>query len=226
MRRALLLICLSLTAGCVTRPRPAPTPVAVQPPPAAPQPTGHGTLAVPSRLADGSYATPNSALSAAATLWHLRAGLNVAALSCRGPQEAVLTAGYNALLRRDRAAFDAAYRTLGREHGDAARFDAAMTALYNYYALGPARPGLCAAAGEVLTQAAALAPDQLAAFAPGALAQVEAPYQRVFAEQDAFLANRPGPVAAGVQTVAAVTPRAATQPAPRIAIDQTVLRMP
>ena len=40
------------------------------------------TLVLPARLGDGSYATPNRALSPVAAVWHLRAALNVAALAC------------------------------------------------------------------------------------------------------------------------------------------------
>lgn len=216
--RRILLLATAVLAGCVSRP--APPPPAPPPPPAAAAaaPTGHGRLAVPPRLADGRFATPNSDVSAAGALWNLRAGLNVAALSCRGAQEAALTAAYNGLLQRHRAAFDQAYRTLGREYGDAARFDEAMTALYNYYALTPARAGLCATAQQVLAEAAALSPAELTDFAPAALTRLDAPYQQVFAEQDAYLAAQSAGPVAPAQTVAAVTPR--------IAIDMTVLRMP
>jgi hypothetical protein len=61
--------------------------------PAPPQGAVAG-MAIPARLPDGSYATPNAGLGAEAALWHVRTGLNVAALGCRGPNEATIVAQY------------------------------------------------------------------------------------------------------------------------------------
>lgn len=216
MRRVLLLTtCLGL-AACASRP----APVAVAPPPpvpvaaAAPVFQGHPGLIVPPRTADGGYATPNAAVSAAGAIWHLRAGLNVAALSCRGPDEAALVASYNGLLRAHAATFERAYRMLGQEHDGVAGFDAAMTRLYNYYALPPAQPGLCAAAQLLLAELALTPPGALDAAAPAALARLDQPYNAVFAQQDAWLAIR---FAARAPVLAAL---------PRIEIDRTVLAQP
>lgn len=225
MRRHLLLalVAASVLAGC--GPKARVVPIASAPPPAAQEPAfgGYGNLVVPARLADGGFATPNHGLSDAGAIWHLRAGLNVAALSCRGSQEAALIAGYNALLSRNRADFDRAYKTLGSEYGSAAAFDGAMTKLYNYYALPPAQAGLCAVAPGVLADAATLPASEFAAFAPAALARIDRPYTQVFAKQEAWLAGRDQPTARTVASVAAVTkPKAA----PRITVDMAVLRMP
>ena len=59
-------------------------------------------------MGDGRYATPNRNLSADGAVWHLRAALNVAALACRGPDEAAIVAGYNALLARQKTLLDGA----------------------------------------------------------------------------------------------------------------------
>lgn len=212
----LLLPFAASLAGCATVP-PAPPPVAAATPlPAAPAFAGYGTLAVPPRLADGSYATPNRGVSAAGAIWHLRAGLNVAALACRDADEAATAAAYNAFLSSHRAAFADAYRTLGAEYGTTAAFDAAMTALYNYYALPPARPGLCLAARRILAETALLPAGALPGFAPNALARLDAPYTTVFAAQEAWLAGRAAPA-----TIAASVPAAA----PRLTVDPAVLRM-
>lgn len=241
MRRCLLLVAIVALAGCATQPRvvpvasapPAPAPVA------APSP-GYGNLVTPPRLADGSYVTPNRTVSAAGAVWHLRAGLNVAALSCRGSQEAAMIAGYNALLQRYRTAFDQAYQGLSREHGNAAAFDGAMTRLYNYYALPPAQPGLCAAAQSVLADAALLTGNDLTSFAPGALARLERAYTTVFAAQDAWQATRFAPAPTGTVLVAAAAPTApaplapappkpvvaVAQSTPQLEVDPAVLRMP
>lgn len=231
MRRILLFaIATAALAGCGTGPRVVPA-APPPPPPAVASFGGYGDLAVPPRLADGSYVTPNRSVSAAGAVWHLRAGLNVAALSCRGPEEAALIAGYNALLQRQRSGFDAAYKTLTREHGNAASFDAAMTRLYNYYALPPAQPGLCAAAQAVLADAALLPTGGIDGFAPSGLARLEQVYTKIFAEQDAWLASRNAGPAPGALIAAAApaTPAPAPKPrqaSPRIAVDPAVLKIP
>lgn len=225
--RRILLLAAAAVAGCTSQPRVVPVVSAPPSAPAAAAPSGYGNLVVPARLADGSYVTPNRGVSTAAVVWHLRAGLNVAALACRGPVEAELVAGYNALLHRHRADFDRAYRALGSEHGSAAAFDGAMTRLYNYYALPPAQPGLCAAAQAVLADAATVPTGGLEAFAPNALARIERPYTQVFAAQEAWLAGRMAPATTQVAAVAApaVTPVAANTSVaatPRVAIDARV----
>ena len=218
LRTLRLLPFIAMLAACSTREAPAPV-VAYTPPPVAAAPAfgGYGNLQVPPRLADGSYATPNRNLSAAAMIWHLRAGLNVAALGCRDADEAALVASYNALLARHRDEFAAAYRALGQETGNVAAFDTAMTRLYNYYALPPAQSGLCAAARAVLVDASAVAPGALGQFAPTALARLDDPYVAVFAKQDAWLASRfTAPVP--VTTVASVATAA-----PHITADVTAI---
>ncbi len=106
-------------------------------------------------------ATPASAtdfgqgLSPAAAAWHLRSGLNVAALACRGPDEGAIVAGYNRLLASRRAELADVYRAVSREYGSAAAFDAAMTRLYNLFAQPASQAALCANALAVLEAAAA-----------------------------------------------------------------------
>ena len=95
-----LLLGAAFLSGCATRPAPvavlpAPLPVAVAPT----MPAGaYPGMPIPAVGVDGSYFTPNRALSPAAAVWHLRAGLNVAALACRGPDETAVVARYNAVL--------------------------------------------------------------------------------------------------------------------------------
>lgn len=217
-----LLAVLATIAGCATPP--AAIPLASPLPAAAPPPSpSYGNLVVPPRLADGSYVTPNRNVSPAGAVWHLRAGLNVAALSCRGSEEATLIAGYNLLLERHRAAFDQAYRALAGEHGEPGTFDSAMTALYNYYALPAAQSGLCAAAQRVLADAALVPAGRLAEFAPAALASLERPYTIVFAAREAWLATRYTRTGEGTVLFAAA---AASPTPPRLTIDPAVLRIP
>ena len=121
-------------------------------------------------------ATPASAtafaqsLSPAAAAWHLRSGLNVAALACRGPEEGAIVAGYNRLLSDRRAELAEVYRAVSREYGSASAFDAAMTRLYNTFAQPAAQAALCANALTVLDAAAAHEGALAEGFAPAGLA--------------------------------------------------------
>ena len=141
--RGLVVVTVALLAGCASRPvplaiapTPIPAPVLVE---AAPAPT-----------------PTNAGLSAAGTLWHLRAGLNVAALACRATD---LTAGYNAMLARDagrlkeaEAGYAAEYQARGGNWRKA--YDDEMTRLYNFWGQARGRDALCAAAGTALADPA------------------------------------------------------------------------
>ena len=97
-------------AGCAAREtaKVAPPPVMV---PAAPQvvraplpPGATPGMMIPAKLPDGNYATPNRALTIAATVWHLRSALNVAALACRGADEGLIVTRYNTMLTTQKIA--------------------------------------------------------------------------------------------------------------------------
>ena len=209
-----------LAAACASRPEPV---ALVSPPPvvptlAAPMPAGASPgMAVPARGADGAYLTPNRALSADGAAWHLRTGLNVAALACRGAGEASTVARYNALLGAQRDALAAAGAGLEAEYRAAHaaewrdRHDDAMTRLYNYWSLQPARDGFCAAADAVLAAAAATPPELFAARAGRWLAALDRPFTDFFAAYDAWR---------GVRAPVAVAS------APRIEVDPIVFRLP
>lgn len=205
MRVRVLLLCCLAIAGCASRPGPVAevTPPPVQPTLPQPQFATAGIIAPP-LLADGSYATPNRSVSPAAAIWHLRAGLNVAALGCRGASDYALAGQYNALLAGHRDELAWAQRTLAAELGGAAGYDDAMTRLYNYFAMPPAQPRFCAEAGAILAAAASVPAGGLAGFAQGALPLLDQPFVQVFAAVDATrgvrLASAPasgfaGPVA-------------------------------
>jgi len=179
-------------------------------------------LQLPARLADGSFATPNRNLPPAAAVWHLRTGLNVAALSCRGPEAAQLLAGYARFLTAYRPQLAAAQRTLATSMGSDGGFDRAMTRLYNYWALPPAQAGFCAAAAQVTAQAATVDAAALPQFALQAVAELDRPFSDFFARYAAWRDAR-----ASASTFAVVAP-VAIGPAPRIALayDPAVFRMP
>lgn len=140
-------------------------------------------LSLPMRLADGGYATPNRDLSEAATLWHVRAALNVAVLTC--PQSPALVTHYNRLLSTHRGPLAKAHAGVTAEYrgGD---LDAAMTRVYNYFAQPPAQHAFCPVAADLLSQAFAVPPADLAGFARRALARLDAPFVDFYRAYDAY----------------------------------------
>ena len=187
----------ALLAGCAAKPvtlAMAPAPVVVLPPAPMPQPPAGATagMAIPVRLADGSYATPNRSLTPAATLWHVRVALNVAALGCRGASGDTIVAGYNALLKTDKALLTKANRALmtqyaaGQKSGGEAAYDDAMTRLYNYFAQPGAQDDFCAAAASVVSDLATLPPAGDDAAAASALAKLDVPFVAFYSRYDAY----------------------------------------
>ncbi len=212
------LAALLVVAACAKAPPlvvpPAPPPVLLTP---APMPAGgRPGMAIPARLSDGSWATPNRNLTPAGAVWHLRSALNVAALACRGTQEATMVAEYNALLTRQKTAFASAQTALERETqaggGDwRDRYDDQATRLYNFFAQDFARDGFCAAAAQVLADAQTVAPDALPAFATDRLARLERPFTDFFTAYERW---RSGVL---------VAPTEATHTPPRLTVDVSTL---
>lgn len=223
-------------AGCA---KVAPPPVVATLPPPAPimvqmPKGGRPGMVIPIRMADGSYATPNRALTEAATMWHLRTALNVAALACRDGEEAQTTAAYNAMLTARKPALAKAEANLSAEFkargGDwRDSYDDAMTRLYNYWSQDFARAGFCAAAKQALTAAPAVPDAEFAQFATTQLVALDQPFTDFFRAYDAWrtqaalvpVAPRPlaAPVVATAATVQAVPgaeprPQVVTQAVP------------
>lgn len=230
-RRAVILsITLALLSGCATQrpqiviapPAPAPIPVRVAAMPAGAYPG----MAIPARLADGGYATPNRGLGEDGTVWHLRAALNVAALACRGVQGDQIVAGYNAMLGRERAPLAAAQTRYAAEFRVAGvgAYDEAMTRLYNFFSQSQVRDDFCAASARVLTESTTVAPVDMPGFARTALPQLEAPFLDFYRAYDAWRAGEPAPapVPQSVIAVAAAPAVASVQPAPKLHIDPSV----
>jgi hypothetical protein len=174
----------------------------------------------------------NANLSDAATVWHLRAALNVAALGCRAPgAQAMLAAQYNGLLAARRAELAAAqdglsaeFRAGGGQWQD--RYDQAMTRLYNFFATAQAHDRFCAAAVDVMAQVPAMAPGALPAFARQQLRVLDA----AFAPSAAQPALQPAPAAPGFQPLARPVIALAAGPSPtrptshpRLDLDLTAL---
>ncbi|MFN3518101.1 MAG: hypothetical protein ACK4YT_01510 [Sphingomonas sp.] len=188
---------IAALAACATRTKE----VAVATPPPAPAP-------VP------VYVTPaitpiNRGLSPAATVWHMRVALNVAALACRGAQGNQIVAGYRTLLTNQKAALATAetalesqYRAMGGDWQD--RYDDAMTRLYNFFSQAPARDPFCTAAAATLTEAERLGPNELQAFAAAVLPTLDAPFAEMLAPRPviALVGPAPAPVVGAVATAA------------------------
>lgn len=188
VRVSLLLPLVALVAGCAAKEQvAAPAPPLPLPPAAvsAPTPPDRAApgLTIPARLADGSYATPNRGVSVAATLWHLRAAFNVAALNC---PDATLAPTYNRVLSVHGKALTRAHRELMAEYGGYAAFDPAMTRLYNYFAQPPVMVRFCATTAPLMQAATAQPADAFPAFAAQALAQIDRPFTDFYARYDAY----------------------------------------
>lgn len=194
---AVLTAALAL-AGCVAKTPPPPVVTRVAPPPlvAPPRPqipAGTATTyAAPPRDSYGRYVTPNGGLDGEETLWHLRMGLNVAALSCYDATDGV-NAAYSQFLTlhktrlaKANTAMDALWSNrAGKKEAKTAR-DNHSVEVYNFFALPTVTPVFCAAATGVLARANALPSSGLDEFASVGLAELEAPFTDFFARYDAF----------------------------------------
>ncbi len=240
MRRyvALTAVGLALLAGCAVKPKVvavAPPP----PPPVAPAPLAmpkgaYVGMQIPALMGDGRYATPNRNLSADGAVWHLRAALNVAALACRGPDEATIVAGYNALLAGQKATLNGAQTRLAAEYkasgGDwQDRYDDQMTRLYNFFSQSQARDAFCNAAAATLADGATVIAADLPAFAAGRLAVLEKPFTDFYAAYDAWRAERAAASRMAMANTVQPTPRtiqavpaALPAPRPRLELDASV----
>jgi hypothetical protein len=213
-------------------PPPAPAPLAPMPQP----PTGaYVGMTIPTRQADGSYATPNSDLDAAAAVWHLRVALNVAALGCRGAEGQAITAGYNAMLTRDKAALARANEVTIKAAGGQAAYDEAMTQLYNYFAQPSAKTAFCTAAASVTTTLAN--GGSIDAAAPSALAALDRPFTDFYRSYDAYrtqlavwqadrLQRASQPLDQRPRVVLASNAPVRAGGTPRLEVDPAIFRMP
>lgn len=198
---ALVLIGL---AGCAPTPAPiaTPKPVAAKPPPVAaipPRPQSPGSAAetqrVPPRDATGRYVTINSGITGEQAFWQLKTGINVAAIGCRGPDEAKLVAAYNQMIKSHTRAIQAAEKKVIADLARASRTngvkerDKLSTQLFNYFAQPPAQRPFCERA-VVLAQTLAATPSaQLFANADEHLATLDQPFTDFYAAFERYKAE-------------------------------------
>lgn len=112
-------------------------------------------------------------------VWNLRAGLNVAALSCRGRDRRPVAGDYARLLSHHRELLAIAYRQEQARQGVAA-FDRQQTRLYNGFANQASPIYFCQAAESIAQRANALQSAALVTAAPRLLGELRASlrYQR------------------------------------------------
>lgn len=115
------------------------------------------------------------------TVWHIRAGLNVAALSCAQRVGPAIVSDYNAFLKAKKALLDESYRALSADYREKGgnwqrSLDTDMTKLYNHFASPTAQAAFCDAAAQEVKRAAAAPPDDWEAWAADTLAKLDAPF--------------------------------------------------
>jgi hypothetical protein len=103
-------------------------------------------------------------------VWHLRAGLNVAALSCKGRGRTPVSGHYTRFLGRHKSLLSGAYAAEQRRHGKG--LDRHQTQLYNRFANQRNPAQFCAASASVAKRAAAMDSPTLAANARHLLGEI------------------------------------------------------
>lgn len=165
MRRHAAVFSLTLVlAACATRP------------PASPDPASR-----PSASADAPLSRIHRDLTELETVWHVRAGLNVAALSCRSRVGNGIISDYNGFLKSKRALLSLAYEAKADRYrakgGNWQReLDTHMTKLYNHFAQTSGQAAFCGTAAAELRQAIAADPDAFRADAGNVLARLDRPF--------------------------------------------------
>lgn len=184
LRLLVVATAVSVLAACQAPPPPAPPPVIIVPTPYAPTtPFGASALTIiPPFGPDGLRRTINRDLGPLETVWHVRAALNVAALSCTGPQYARLIGDYNAFLGNNekylRNVNDAVISKYRREQGADYRqvHDRHQTNLYNFWSFSPLRRPFCDQAVQISQRAIVTPEENMEAFGAQALAELEKPF--------------------------------------------------
>ena len=110
--------------------------------------------------------------SSSEAVWGLRAGLNVAALSCRGQGRQPVATDYARMLARHRGLLAAAYRQEQGRQGNA--FDRQQTRVYNTFANQPSPTRFCSAASFAVQRANSLDSGAFANAAPRLLGDLRA----------------------------------------------------
>ena len=191
------LIALAALSGCAPKPVPVapPPPVVVIPPQPRPPVGAPPNLTVPPANAFGIRQTINTGISPAQTVWNLRSAYNVAALNCLKPQHAPILEGYKNFLKANAKRLTAVNREMDQEFrakngpGFVRAREAYMTQVYNYYALPPTLPAFCDAVLALSLESASIPPGGLDAYAPAALAKLDAVFLQFYDSYEQYRAD-------------------------------------
>ena len=104
-------------------------------------------------------------------VWHLRAGLNVAALSCRGKGRTPVAGSYARVLSRHKALLAQAYAGEQRRYGKG--LDTHQTRIYNRFSNQKNPVQFCASAASVAKQAVEMDSPVLALNARSLLGKID-----------------------------------------------------
>lgn len=183
-----------MLAACAPKPAPLPAPVPTPVPapvvviPPRPLPPGFAatTQQLPPRDMAGRYVTLNSNVEGDRAFWQLKTGLNVAAIGCRGAEEATLVAAYNQIIKSHIRVIQATEKkvigALGKANGTngVKERDRLSTQLFNYFAQPPAQAEFCRRA-VTLAQVVATAPSALLVTnAPAQLVTLDEPFTQFY----------------------------------------------
>lgn len=114
-------------------------------------------------------------------LWHLRSGLNVAALGCQARSGPALVHDYNRFLAVHRSSLLKAHAAMQEQYRQRygktaqAEMDQHMTRLYNHFAWPPAQGRFCAVAAKLVHDGLAVPPEALTSFAVESLPRLDQP---------------------------------------------------
>ncbi|MEQ1551081.1 hypothetical protein [Sphingorhabdus sp.] len=131
-----------------------------------------GCASKQTRHASPLAATSRPAAADTEAIWHLRSGLNVAALNCRGRGRAHVAPAYNRMLGRHRQILSSAYAFELNRHGQRA-LDGHLTQIYNRFANQRSLDRFCSTASTIVGEANALASAELSRSAPRLLRDLE-----------------------------------------------------
>ncbi|MGB3710624.1 MAG: hypothetical protein WA985_02930, partial [Erythrobacter sp.] len=177
-------------------PPPPPPPPPVETVPYRPLPPNGAAyvMGIPDKNFLGQRQTINRGISRDEELWHFRSAWNVAALNCTDPIYEPITEAYGAFIADNKDELRRVNQRIDREYTQAAdtqrdgmlaREDQ-MTAVYNFFALPPARARFCRAALDISNRALAAPPTDPAAFARDNFALLEEPFEVFFEEYEQY----------------------------------------
>jgi hypothetical protein len=150
-------------------------------------------MEIPRRNAMGQRQTINLGITDDERVWHFRSAWNVAALNCTAAQyDPILTAYSDYISKHQRTLgqvnerIDRAYRQqLGARRAGMLAREERMTAVYNFFALPPARARFCRAALDISNRYL-LAPVDPIGFANENFALIEEPFELFFQEYEQY----------------------------------------